>query len=456
MIDTETIILKNLLIFEDYSRKVMPFLKREYFEDRSNATLYDLISDYYLKYDSLPSKSSLHVIINDLKVDDTIYQNLQDTVEKIYNDANILEDLKWLIDATEDFCKNRALYLALMESIDISQKDETDNSNISKTSIPEILSQALSVSFDTNIGHDYIDDSDDRYAFYKEKKYKIPFHISMLNKITDGGIERKTINCIMSPTGGGKTMFMCDLAANYMKNGYNVLYITMEMAEEKIAMRIDSNLMNIEIGKVKDIDREKWDKKVENIRSNCIGKLKIKEYPNGTAHAGNFRYLLKELATKQKFVPDVIVIDYMNICASAKYKDRSNSYGYIKAISEELRALAQESNTAIITATQTNRDGIDSTELSAKNTSESAGGPMTFDFFLALIQTEELAKMNQVLIKQLKSRYGDIFINNTFMIGVDRPKMKFYDIENSNTTIVSPSNNTTNSNTKRNFSNVSL
>jgi replicative DNA helicase len=348
----ETLILENLINNEDYSRKVFPFLKEEYFTSLHHKLLFQKIQAHFLKYNSLPTKTSLTIEIEQVKniSEDTFKQCIKELEE--FSDTKSLESIDWLLDTTENFCKDMALYLALAESLSISKDDDK---KLSKTAIPELLSKALAVSFDTNVGHSYVDDAEIRYNFFHSAVSKVPFHLDIFNTITNGGCERKTANCLAAGTGIGKSMLLCDFAANYIKNGYNVIYITMEMAEEKIAQRIDANLMNIAIQDIGTIAKPMWDEKIERIKANCKGKLIIKEYPTGSANVGHFRYLIKELKQKQNFVPDIIIIDYLNICSSAKYKDKSNSYGYIKSICEEIRGLAVEQNVVLWSATQLNR-----------------------------------------------------------------------------------------------------
>ena len=336
---------------------------------------------------------------------------------------------EWLLDETEKFCKDKAVYNAIMESISII--DDEENKQQSEGSIPELLSTALAVSFDTHIGHDFLDNAEERFEFYQRKEERIPFDIEYLNKITKGGVPRKTLNILMAGTGVGKTIGMCHMAASNLTMGKNVLYITAEMAEERIAERIDANLMDVEVDSLVDLSFERYSKKIAAIQSKTKGKLIVKEYPTSTAHAGHFRHLLKELALKKNFMPDIIYIDYLNICASQRLNGANNvnSYTYVKAIAEELRGLAVEFNVPVWSATQVNRSGFSSSDMGLEDTSESFGLPATADLFLALIQTEELQELNQVMVKQLKNRYGDENLNKRFVIGINKAKMKWYDVE---------------------------
>ena len=364
--------------------------------------------------------------INGLPAD--TFTKIVETIPELKADKDT--DIDWLLDQTEKYCQDRAVYNAIMESINIIDGKSKDKG---KGAIPQILSEALSVSFDTSIGHDFLSDWDHRYEFYHHKEEKIELDLSYFNSITRGGIPRKTLNVALAGTGVGKTLFMCHAAAANLSAGYNVLYITMEMSEERIAERIDSNLMNVTTDELKIMPKEVFDKKIERVRSKCKGRLIIKEYPTSSAGSSNFRHLLQELKLKRKFIPDIIYIDYLNICASSRMKmgNSVNSYMYIKAIAEELRGLAVEFNVPIITATQTNRDGYNSSDVDLTNTSESFGLPATADLMFAIISTEELEELNQLLIKQLKNRYNDLNLHRTFLIGVDRSKMRLYDVESS-------------------------
>lgn len=422
----ENTILSNLIYNEDYARRVIVFLKNDYFQSNTDKIVFDEIQKFYAKYNNVPTKEALDLAIDsreDLSSAD--YEESSMMVKMLEKEESNEE---WLIDETEKFCKDKAVYNAIMESINIIDGDDKQQS---EGSIPELLSTALAVSFDTHIGHDFLDNAEERFEFYQRKEERIPFDIDYLNKITKGGIPRKTLNILMAGTGVGKTIGMCHMAASNLTLGKNVLYITAEMAEERIAERIDANLMDVEVDSLKDLTFERYSKKIENIQSKTKGKLIVKEYPTSTAHAGHFRHLLKELALKKNFVPDIIYIDYLNICASQRLSGAQNvnSYTYVKAIAEELRGLAVEFNVPIWSATQVNRTGFSSSDMGLEDTSESFGLPATADLFLALIQTEELQDLNQVMVKQLKNRYGDENLNKRFVIGINKAKMKWYDVE---------------------------
>jgi len=438
--EIEHIILNNLQSNEDYMRKVLPFLKDDYFLEPSEKKYFTIVRDYIDNYNSLPKQAAIEIEIDKLKINDKEITEIYDLHGLLHNKDYSTNSLEWLLNETESFCKNKSLFLALVQSMQIA---EGENNQLTTTAIPDILSDALSVSFDTNIGHDYIDDADERFAFYHQKINRVPFHIELFNDITGGGVEYKTLNCLAAGTGIGKSAVMCDLAANYIKAGYNVLYITNEMAEEKLAKRIDANLMNVPIGDIDNIDQKSWNNKIETLKTTCKGRLKFKEYPPGASHTGHYRYLLKELKLKKNFIPQIVFIDYLNICASSRLKNRADMYMYVKSIAEELRALAVEYNLIVWTATQLNRSGTNNSEVELDNISESMGGPMTFDLLVALIVTEDLAKLGQLKVKQLKNRYGDVFFKNQFIVGYDKPKMRLYDLNNSSPTIV-PNSNTAN------------
>ena len=423
----ENTILSNLIYNEDYARKVIVFLKGEYFQSNTDKIVFDEIQKFYAKYNNVPTKEALDLAIDGRDdLSSTDYEESSMMVQSLVKeDANN----EWLLDETEKFCKDKAVYNAIMESISII--DDEENKQKSEGSIPELLSTALAVSFDTHIGHDFLDNAEERFEFYQRKEERIPFDIEYLNVITKGGIPRKTLNILMAGTGVGKTIGMCHMAASNLTMGKNVLYITMEMAEERIAERIDANLMDVELDSLKDLSFERYSNKIAAIQSKTKGKLIVKEYPTSTGHAGHFRHLLKELALKKNFMPDIIYIDYLNICASQRLSGANNvnSYTYVKAIAEELRGLAVEYNVPIWSATQVNRTGFSSSDMGLEDTSESFGLPATADLFLALIQTEELQELNQVMVKQLKNRYGDENINKRFVIGINKAKMKWYDVE---------------------------
>ena len=422
----ENLVLKNLIHNEEYARKVIPFIKKEYFEEESNRILYEEISEFIVKYDELPSREAVSIEV----------ENREDLTEQTFRElGKVLSyldkepaDFVWLCDTTERWCRDRAIYLALMESIALADgKDEKKG----RDAIPSILSDALAVSFDNHVGHNYLEDYEERYALYHRKEDKIPFDLEYLNKITKGGLPNKTLNIALAGTGVGKSLFMCHVASAALMQGRNVLYITCEMAEEKIAERIDANLLNVNIQDIVDLPKQMFDKKVNNIASKTQGHLIIKEYPTASAHAGHFRSLLNELALKKSFRPDIIFVDYLNICASSRYKGSANinSYTLVKSIAEELRGLAVEANVPIVSATQTTRSGYGSSDVDITDTSESFGLPATADLMLALISTEELEELGQIMVKQLKNRYNDPTINKRFVVGIDRAKMRLYDCE---------------------------
>jgi replicative DNA helicase len=422
----EQTILSHLAYNEEYSRKVLPFLKEEYFVDPSHKITFKLVDSYINKYNGLPSKEAILIELGNASgLNETGFKAAKEVVESLSRDETGMD---WLIDTTEKFCQDKALYNAVSKSIQIM--DGTDKS-FEKGMIPKVLQDALAVTFDNSVGHDYLEDFDQRYDFYHRKEARLPFDLNYMNEITNGGIPAKTLNIILAGTGVGKTMFMCHCAAGNLTLGRNVLYITMEMAEEEIAKRIDANLMNVPLDELLVLPRETYHTKVKKVREKTVGKLLIKEYPTASASAHHFRALLNELALKKNFVPDIIYIDYLNICASSRIKPGANvnSYTYIKSIAEELRGLAVEFKLPIVSATQTTRTGYSSSDVELTDTSESFGLPATADFMIALISTEELADMGQIMVKQLKNRYGDPNKFKRFVIGVDRAKMKFYDVE---------------------------
>ena len=425
----ETIILKNLIFNEDYARKIIPFLKSEYFADITDKNIFEEINNHIHQFKHLPTYESL--IINFTESNKLTEEQVRDSVDLIRNinaDKDEPTDVEWLIKQTEKFCQDKAIYNAIMKSVRIL---DDRNHKEDKGMIPKLLSDALGVSFDRSVGHDYIDDSDDRFEFYHRHETKIPFDLDLFNKITKGGLPKKTLNIALAGTGVGKSLFMCHVAGSCLSQGLNVLYITMEMAEERIAERIDANLLNIDIADLNSISKEDYDRKFSALKVNTHGKLIIKEYPTAAASALHFRALLNELQLKKSFKPDIIFIDYLNICASARIKPGSNvnSYSYIKAIAEELRGLAVEFEVPIVSATQTTRSGFTSSDPGLEDTSESFGLPATADFMFALISTEELQQLNQILIKQLKNRYNDPNYFKRFVVGIDRAKMKLYDVE---------------------------
>ena len=424
----ETTILKNLIHNDEYSRKVIPFIDKEYFEELHEKIIFEEICTFIVKYNSLPTKETL-TIESEKRTDITeeVFSKIRDSVGLLDDTPN---DHQWLLDTTEKWCKDRAIYLALVESISIA---DGNNEKKNPDAIPSILSDALAVSFDNQVGHDYLEDYEERYESYHRKEDKIPFDLDYFNKITKGGLPNKTLNIALAGTGVGKSLFMCHLAASTLLQSKNVLYITLEMAEEKIAERIDANLLNVPIQDIINLPQQIFEKKVTNLSKKTQGTLIIKEYPTASAHSGHFKALLNELALKKSFKPDIIFIDYLNICASSRYRANSNvnSYSYIKAIAEELRGLAVETNVPIVSATQTTRSGYGSSDVDLTDTSESFGLPATADLMFALISTEELEGLGQIMVKQLKNRYHDPTINKRFVVGIDRGKMKLYDCEQS-------------------------
>ena len=428
MDNVEFLILRNLLYNEEYLRKTIPFIKAEYFEDLNQKIMFEEISNFVGEYNKLASKEVLCIEIeNRTDINDESFKNI---VELINGFEDETAEFNWLVDTTEKWCRDRAIYLALMESIQLADgKDDTKG----RDAIPAILSDALAVSFDNHIGHDYLQDYEERYESYHRKEDKIPFDLEYFDKITKGGLPNKTLNIALAGTGVGKSLFMCHVASSALLQGKNVLYITLEMAEEKIAERIDANLLNVNIQDITDLPKVMFDSKVTNLAKKTQGSLIIKEYPTASAHSAHFKSLLQELALKKSFKPDIIFIDYLNICASSRYRAGSNvnSYSYIKAIAEELRGLAVEANLPIVSATQTTRSGFASSDVDLTDTSESFGLPATADLMFALISTEELEGLNQIMVKQLKNRYNDPTVNKRFVVGIDRAKMRLYDCEQS-------------------------
>jgi len=418
--------LTHLIYNEDYTRKVLPFIKPEYFANRNERVVFEEIEKFLDKYNSLPTKETLTIGIDNRKdINDEDYKKVVDIISTLDKTE---VDLQWLHDETEKFCKDKAIYNAVLDGISIIDgKDK----NRTPEAIPSILSDALAVSFDLSVGHDYVEDGLDRYEFYHKKEVKIPFDLDYFNKITKGGLPQKTLNIALAGTGVGKSLFMCHMAASTLMQGKNVLYITLEMAEERIAERIDANLMNVTMDDLHSLPKKMFESYLTKINKKTNGKLIVKEYPTASAHVGNFRSLIKELALKRSFKPDIIFIDYLNICASSRFKGNANvgSYFYIKAIAEELRGLAVETNVPIMSATQTTRGGFVSSDIGLEDTSESFGLPATADLMFALISTEELEDLNQICVKQLKNRYNDPTINKRFILGIDRAKMKLYDVE---------------------------
>ena len=423
----EQTILRNLLTDEKYMRKVLPFIKPDYFQGVYRS-LFKEAGKYVAKYNKLPTAETLIIELDDSKsFTNDNYQMAVDIIPQLY--TNDVIDNDWLLDATEKWCQDRAVYNAIMESISII---DGKHESLTKNALPDILSKALGVSFDKNVGHDYIENVEERYEFYHTEEDRIPFDLEYFNKITKGGVPRKTLNICLAGTGVGKSLYMCHLAASALTEGRNVLYITMEMAEERIAERIDANLLNVPIDQLENLSKDMFTTKVQDLSRKTAGKLIIKEYPTGSAHSGHFRALLNELKLKKQFTPDVIFVDYLNICASSRMKAMGgsiNSYTYIKAIAEELRGLAVEYDVPVWSATQTTRSGYSNSDVGLEDTSESFGLPATADLMFALISTEELEQLGQLMVKQLKNRYNDPTIFKRFVIGIDRAKMRLYDCE---------------------------
>ena len=418
--------LSQLVSNEEFARKVLPHMKGDYFSDRTERTIFEEIEKFVDKYQKIPTPTSLEIEVQSRKdLNESDYQKAVDII-KTLNPSEV--DFDWLVDTTEKFCKDKAVYNAIVEGISIIDgKDK----NRGADAIPSILTDALAVGFDNSVGHDYLVDSESRFDFYHTVEEKIPFDLEFFNRITKGGLPPKTLNIALAGTGVGKSLFMCHMAANCLSQGRNVLYITLEMAEERIAERIDANLMNISMEDLYDLPKKLFDDKIAKIKKSTSGTLLVKEYPTASAHSAHFRGLLKELAVKKSFRPDIIFIDYLNICASSRFKGASNvnSYMYIKSIAEELRGLAVETNLPIMSATQTTRSGYVSSDIGLEDTSESFGLPATADLMFALISNEELDDLNQIAVKQLKNRYNDPTINKRFVIGIDRAKMRLFDVK---------------------------
>ena len=418
--------LNNLVFNEDYCRKVLPFIKPDYFDIKEERVVFEEIINFVDKYKKIPTKTSLEIEIDNRK---DLNEVEHDKVVKLIQSLNSDEvDFDWLVDTTEKFCKDKAIYNAVVEGIQIIDgKDKKRTAD----AIPSILTDALAVSFDNAVGHDYFDDSEKRFDFYHKVEERIPFDLDFFNKITKGGLPPKTLNIALAGTGVGKSLFMCHVAASCLAQGKNVLYITLEMAEERIAERIDANLMNISMEDLHDLPKKMFDDKIGKIQKKTNGKLIVKEYPTASAHSAHFRGLIKELAIKRTFKPDIVFIDYLNICASSRFKGATNvnSYSYIKSVAEELRGLAVECGIPIMSATQTTRSGFTSSDLGLEDTSESFGLPATADFMFALISNEEMEELGQILVKQLKNRYNDPTVNKRFVLGIDRAKMRLYDVQ---------------------------
>ena len=424
----EHTILKNLLYNEEYSRKVIPFIKTEYFQEPSQKITFEEIVGFIAQYNTQITVEALLIEISNRRdLNEGMLKELQILITNLEDTPS---DLQWLYDTTEKWCRDRAIYLALMDSINIADGNDEKKS---RDAIPSILSEALAVSFDNNIGHDYFANADERFDFYHQKQDKIPFDLEYFNKITKGGLVNKSLNVALAGTGVGKSLFMCHMASSCLLDGRNVLYITLEMAEEKIAERIDANLLNVPIQEIAELPKVMFDSKVTKLSQKTQGSLIIKEYPTASAHSGHFKALLNELALKKSFRPDIIFIDYLNICASSRYRQSGtvNSYSYIKSIAEELRGLAVEANVPIVSATQTTRSGYGSSDVDLTDTSESFGLPATADLMFALISTDELEELGQIMVKQLKNRYNDLSVNKRFIVGIDRAKMRLYDCEQS-------------------------
>ena len=421
----EKTIISNLVFNDEYTRKCIPFLKDDYFSDLVEKKIFKTIAAYHMKYNICPSQDALTIEVSNAGgMSDDLASQAEAYIKELLPSEE--KDNEWIVDSTEKFCQEKAVYNAIMDGIQILDGAGDED----KGALPQMLSDALSVSFDNHIGHDFIDDAEERYDFYQKKEVKVPFDIDYLNRITQGGLNRKTLNIAMAGTGVGKSLFMCHCAAANLMQGLNVLYITMEMAEERIAERIDANLLNTTIDELKMLPRDAYQKKMSRVSSKTNGKLIVKEYPTAGAHAGHFRHLLQELKIKKQFVPDIIYIDYLNICQSARVKGASaNSYTIVKSIAEELRGLAVEFNVPVVSATQVTRSGFTSSDVGLEDTSESFGLPATADFMFAMISTEELEDLAQILFKQLKNRYSDPNYNRRFVVGVDRAKMKLYDVE---------------------------
>ena len=428
MSKVENLVIKNLLLDEEYVRKAMPFIKAEYFSDLLEKNLYNVINKYFTDYSALPTKEALEIEVGQLgNISDEQHRQ---TIQYIRDIDDEKSEYDWILDTTEKWCKERAIYLALMESIKIAEGNDEKRAT---GAIPSILSDALAVSFDNHIGHDYLQDYEERYEFYHQTEEKIPFDLEFFNRITKGGLPNKTLNIALAGTGVGKSLFMCHVASSVLLQSKNVLYITLEMAEEKIAERIDANLLSVDIQQLDQLPKMMFDSKVNKIAKKTQGSLIVKEYPTASASVAHFRALLNDLALKKSFKPDIIFIDYLNICASSRYSKLGNvnSYSYIKAIAEELRGLAVEANVPIVSATQTTRSGYGSSDVDLTDTSESFGLPATADLMFALISTEELEEINQIMVKQLKNRYNDPTLNKRFVVGIDRAKMRLYDVEQS-------------------------
>ena len=436
----ENVILQNLIFNDEYSRNTVPYIQEEYFHDRVDREVFKEIKNFIIKYNNLPTVNAIKISLDKNKsFSETEYKQAEGILDSLNEEC---QNMEWLIEETEKFCKDKAVYNAIMESIHII---DGKSDKYTENAIPTILSDALSVSFDSHIGHDYVEDSDLRYDYYHKVETKVPFDLDYMNKITGGGTPSKTLNVVMAGTGVGKSLFLCHHASNCLMQNLNVLYITCEMAEERIAERIDANLMDITIDNLSNLTHDIYEKKMSNVTKGTSGKLIIKEYPTASAGVNHFRILLDELKMKRQFKPDIIFVDYLNICASSRLKQNSNvnSYTYIKAIAEELRGLAVEQDVPVFTATQLNRSGFSSTDVGLEDTSESFGLPATADFMIALMTTEELEENNQIVVKQLKNRYNDTVVNRKFILGINRAKMKLSDVDSEQQNLVNVVKSTT-------------
>ena len=428
MNEIEFLILRNLLHNEEYLRKVIPFLQEDFFEDNDQKVVFDEISNFVNEYNNVPTKEVLSIEVGKRKdINEQQFKSITHLISHLNDEP---AEFEWLCNTTEKWCRDRAIYLALVESIGIADGQSKDKN---PDAIPAILSDALAVSFDNHVGHDYLLDYEERFESYHRKENRIPFDLEYFNKITKGGLPNKTLNIALAGTGVGKSLFMCHMASSVLLSGKNVLYITLEMAEEKIAERIDANLLNVNIQDIGELPKQTFETKVNNLSQKTQGTLIIKEYPTASAHSGHFSSLLNELALKKSFRPDIIFIDYLNICASSRYRGGGsvNSYTIVKSIAEELRGLAVEANVPVVSATQTTRSGYGSSDVELTDTSESFGLPATADLMFALISTDELEELGQILVKQLKNRYNDANLCKRFVVGIDRAKMRLYDCEQS-------------------------
>ena len=434
--NTEKVILSSLINNDEYARKVVPFLSVDYFHNKSEQIVFKLIEDYVNKYNAFPAKEALLVDLGNKPIKQEDFDQCKELIDTVTAPSDLNKSVDWLVDTTEKFCQDKAIYNAIMESIKIL--DDKSQQKLSKGSIPKILQEALGVSFDQSIGHDFIEDASNRFDFYHRKEQRLPFDLDYFNKITNGGIPNKTLNIALAGTGVGKSLFMCHCAAANLQDHKNVLYITLELAEERVAERIDANLLDCPIQELVNMPRDTYDKRMSRIREKSSGKLIIKEYPTASAGSANFRHILNELKIKKNFIPDVIYIDYLNICLSSRIKAGANvnSYTVIKAIAEELRGLAVEFNVPIISATQTTRSGYSNSDVGLEDTSESFGLPATADFMFALISSEELAAQGQIMVKQLKNRYADPDRYKRFVVNVDKSKMRLWDAEDATNDIV--------------------